>query len=120
LNALFLNATTNINLSAIQGFLDLGHEVKIANSLNSAIRSIEANYPDLIVIDASLEFSSTDAIMYLRRIFSGGITAIGDSVTSATRQFLEHVGIPTVAGSFADVVSQQALGTKLRVAVLAA
>ncbi len=115
MNTLFLNATTNESLSAIQEIEELGHYVRIANSLSSALRSIEQHHPDLIVIDASLEFSSTDALLYLRRAFNGNIVAYGDNISSATRQFLAHVGIATVLASISDVISLQKLNSDVRV-----
>ena len=120
MNALFLNATTNESLSAIQEIEELGHDVRVANSLPSALRCIEDKHPDLIVIDANLEFSSTDALLYLRRAFNGNIVAYGKNLSSATRQFLAHVGIATVLVSISDVISHQKLDTDIDVPTAAA
>lgn len=109
LNTLFLNATTKESLSVIEEIEELGHNVRIANSLQSALRAIEDNHPDLVVIDANLEFGSTDALLYLRQAFRGNIVAYGDNLSSATRQFLAHVGIATVLVSISDVVAHQKL-----------
>jgi CheY-like chemotaxis protein len=115
LNTLFLNATTNASLLAIQEIEELGHQVTVANSLSSALRSIEKHHLDLIVIDANLEFSSTDALMYLRQAFTGNIVAYGENLSPATRQFLAHVGIATVLASISDVISLQKLNSDVRV-----
>ncbi|NQW20494.1 MAG: hypothetical protein HQ477_07195 [Chloroflexi bacterium] len=112
MNALFLNATTNDNLSAIQEVEEQGHHVRIANSLQSAIRDIENSDPDLIVINADLEFSSTDALLYLRHAFRGNIVAYGENISPATRQYLAHVGIATVLDSISDVIAQQHLNSQ--------
>jgi AmiR/NasT family two-component response regulator len=106
LNTLFLNATTKQSLAAIQEIKELGHDVRVANSLTSAVRSIEEHNHDLIVIEVSLEFSSSDAILYLQHAFDGNIVAFGENISSATRQFLAHVGIVTVDHSITEVVSQ--------------
>ena len=114
LNTLFLNATTNQSLAAIQEIEELGHDVRVANSLTAAVRSIEGHNPDLIVIEASLEFSSSDAILYLRRAFNGGIVAFGANISSATQQFLAHVGIPTLTRPISEIVSPAASKTDAR------
>ena len=114
LNTLFLNATTNQSLAAIQEIEELGHDVRVANSLTAAVRSIEGHNPDLIVIEASLEFSSSDAILYLRRAFNGDIVAFGANISSATQQFLAHVGILTVTGPISEIVSPAASKTDAR------
>jgi len=110
LNTLFLNATTKQSLAAIQEIKELGHDVRVANSLTSAVRSIEEHNHDLIVIEVSLEFSlefsSSDAILYLQHAFDGNIVAFGENISSATRQFLAHVDIVTVDHSITEVVSQ--------------
>jgi AmiR/NasT family two-component response regulator len=114
LNTLFLNATTNQSLAAIQEIEELGHDVRVADSLTAAVRSIEGHNPDLIVIEASLEFSSSDAILYLRRAFNGDIVAFGANISSATQQFLAHVGIPTLTRPISEIVSPAASKTDAR------
>ena len=120
MNTLFLNATTNQSLAAIQEIKELGHDVRVANSLTSAVRSIEEHNPDLIVLEASLEFSSSDAILYLQRAFDGKIVAFGANISSATQQFLAHVGIATVGHSITEVVSQQPVKSETRTLASAA
>jgi hypothetical protein len=114
LNTLILNATTNQSLAAIQEIEKLGHDVRVVNSHTAAVRSIEGHNPDLIVIDASLEFSSPDPILYFRRAFNGDIVAFGANISSATQQFLSRVGIPTVTGPISEIVSPAASKTDAR------
>ena len=114
MNTLFLNATTNQSLAAIQEIEDLGHHVRVANSLTAAVRSIEKQNPELIVIEASLEFSSSDAILYIQHAFDGKIVALSENISSATQQFLAHVGIPTVTGPISEIVSPAASKTDAR------
>jgi CheY-like chemotaxis protein len=109
MKVLFLNATTVDGLSAIEEIEEFGHDVRVANSLPAALRAVEDEQPDLIVIDANLEFSITTALLHLRNAFNGNIVAYGEDLSPATRKFLAHVGIATVLASISDVISQQKL-----------
>ncbi len=106
LNTLFLNATTPESMTVISQLDEQGHKSEVANSFQAAIRALEDHVPDLVVIDASLEFSSTDALMYIRNMFDGKIAAYGDEISAATRQLLIHLGISVIVVSISDIASQ--------------
>ena len=105
LNTLFLNATTPESMKVISQLDEQGHKSRIANSLQAAIRALEEHVPDLVVIDASLEFSSTTALIYIRNMFSGEIAAYGEKISAATRQLLVHLGVTVILRSISEIAS---------------
>ena len=106
LNTLFLNATTLESMKVIEQLDEQEHQTRIANSIQAAIRALQEQLPDLIVIDASLEFSSTNALIYIRNMFTGNIAAYGENISPATRQLLGHLGISVVLRSISDITAQ--------------
>ena len=120
MNLLFINATTNDNLSPIQELEDTGHNVRIANSLPSALQAVKDGDPDLIVVDANLDFDISTTLLHLRNAFNGNMVAYGEDLSPETSQILAHVGIVTVLVSLSDVISQQKQGPDERTSLEAA
>ena len=105
LSTLFLNATTLQSVSLVNQLEDLGYPTTVANSFQAAVVAIENSYPELIVLDAGLEFGSTDALLYIRNMFEGQIAVVGTNISLATSQFLEHLGITKVVNSASDILN---------------
>ena len=103
MNTLFLNATTDEAYEFIAALGEQGHTIRIANSFQSAVHELQGVAPDVIVLDASLEFSSTDALLYLRNMYSGNIVAYGSQITVSTKNFLTHLGITHIVRSISDL-----------------
>lgn len=103
MNTLFLNATTDEAYEFIAALGEQGHTIRIANSFQSAVHELQGVEPDVIVLDASLEFSSTDALLYLRNMYSGNIVAYGSQITVSTKNFLTHLGITHIVQSINDL-----------------
>ena len=99
MNMLLLNATTSESDKVIVGLEGKGWSVTVANSFRTAINEILRSQPDLIVIDATLEFGSTDALFYIRNLYDGSVAAFGYDVSTATRDFLSHLGVAFVPRS---------------------
>jgi|TARA_B100000315_G_C14190774_1_gene413218 hypothetical protein len=104
LNTLFLNATTSESMVVIGELEEHGHQFEVANSFQAALMSLEQKVPDLIVIDASLEFSSTNALMYIRNMFDGKIAVYGERISPATSQLLSHLGVSIIVRSISDLL----------------
>ena len=81
-----------------------GYQTTIANSFQAAVASIESHYPNLIAIDASLEFGSTDALVHIRNMYDGEIAVLDTVISPATKPFLEHLGITKTVRSVEDIL----------------
>ena len=95
-----------------------GHQFEVANSFQAALMSLEQKVPDLIVIDASLEFSSTNALMYIRNMFDGKIAVYGERISPATSQLLSHLGVSIIVRSITST-AEGASSTMARVSSIA-
>ncbi|MBN4064406.1 hypothetical protein JYU04_01570 [Dehalococcoides mccartyi] len=103
MNTLFLNAVTGESHSFIDELDRQGHDTRIANSFQSAMSELQASTPDFVVIDASLEFASSNALIQISSVFHGTMVAYGRDISPATRQLLMHLGITHVVESVFDL-----------------
>lgn len=64
---------------------------------------LRASAPEFLVIDASLEFASSDALIQINAAYHGKTAAYGAGISPTTRRFLMHIGITHVVESIFDL-----------------
>lgn len=102
MNTLLLNVSTREDIE-LAGTIE---NTQIANAVTGALELIQTNSFDTVMINVDLEFGSTDALIYISQFFRGKIIAFGESITSATQQMLNHLGISAKVGKFSELISQ--------------